>query len=77
MGLTEAPDGLVVHTAGFDHEKGVFRIFDVWESREAGEQWMEAVLNPVLEQAMSGAVRPGELHPADGGLLVPLHHSIS
>ena len=77
MGLTEAPDGSVVHTAGFDHDKGVFRIFDVWESRQAGEQWMEAVLNPVLEQAMSAAARPGEVDPADGGRRYELHHSIS
>ena len=32
-----APDGLIVHTAGFDHDRGVFRIVDVWESREAGQ----------------------------------------
>jgi hypothetical protein len=53
LGLENAPDGLVVHSAGFDREKGVFRIFDVWESRQAGEQWMENVLNPVLERVMS------------------------
>ena len=27
-------DGLIVHTAGFDGEAGVFRILDVWETRE-------------------------------------------
>ena len=36
LNLDQAPDGLIVHTAGFDHDKGVFRIFDVWESRDAG-----------------------------------------
>src|SRR5439155_11884485 len=29
----EAPEGLIVHTAGWDEEHGVFRILDVWESR--------------------------------------------
>ena len=33
LGLTAAPDGLIAHTAGFDHTDGVFRIFDVWETR--------------------------------------------
>ena len=47
-----------MHSAGFDHEKGVFRIFDVWESRQAGQQWMETVLNPVLKQVMSQASSP-------------------
>ena len=28
MNLTSAPDGLIVHTAGFDHDAGVFRILD-------------------------------------------------
>jgi len=27
-------DGLIVHTAGFDKDAGVFRLMDVWESRE-------------------------------------------
>jgi hypothetical protein len=77
MGLEKAPDGLVAHTAGFDHEKGVFRIFDVWESRQAGEQWMEAVLNPVLEQAMSGASDPASFTPPTADYWYELHHSIS
>jgi len=36
-----APEGLIVHTAGFDHDRGVFRIMDVWESREAGQRFMD------------------------------------
>ena len=40
LDLSVAPAGCIVHTSGFDHEKGVFRIFDVWESREAGETWI-------------------------------------
>ena len=27
------PDGLLIHTAGFDDDAGVFHVFDVWESR--------------------------------------------
>ena len=28
LDLQDAPDGLIVHTAGFDLDAGVFRIFD-------------------------------------------------
>ena len=36
LNLDENPvGGGLVHTAGFDEEEGVFRIFDVWESEEA------------------------------------------
>src|SRR5207253_10680805 len=31
------PAGGLVHTAGFDDEAGVFRVFDVWESQQAWE----------------------------------------
>ena len=75
--VANPPDGLVFHTAGFDEDGGVFRIFDVWESRQAGEQWMEAVLNPVLEQAMSGASDPASFTPPTADYWYELHHSIS
>ena len=77
LGLENAPDGLVVHSAGFDHEKGVFRIFDVWESRQAGEQWMETVLNPVLERVMSEASDPASLTPPAADYWYELHDSVS
>ena len=34
-------DGLIIHTAGFDDENNVFRIFDVWESREQADRFLE------------------------------------
>ena len=37
LNLQDAPEGLLIHTAGFDLDAGVFRIFDVWETREHGE----------------------------------------
>ncbi len=40
LNLQDTPDGLLIHTAGFDHDGGVFRIFDVWETREQGEKFM-------------------------------------
>lgn len=50
LDLQEAPDGLLIHTAGFDHDGGVFRIFDVWESREQGERFISEQLGPILER---------------------------
>ena len=41
-------EGLIAHTAGFDHDRGVFRIFDVWETREAGQRFMDERLMPII-----------------------------
>jgi len=77
LDLQEAPDGLIVHSAGFDHEKGVFRIFDVWESREAGTRWTEATLNPVLERVMAGAADPSSFTPPTADYWYDLHDAMS
>ncbi len=37
------------------HADGVFRIFDVWETREQGDRFMNEHLNPILEQMMGEA----------------------
>ncbi|HET6173381.1 MAG TPA: hypothetical protein VFD90_12275 [Gaiellales bacterium] len=62
LDLQGAPDGLIVHTAGFDTEAGVFRIFDVWESRAQGERFLDEQLNPVVEQMMAAAGK-GDFRP--------------
>ena len=38
-------DGLIFHTAGFDDDNDVFRIFDVWESREHADRFLECVMD--------------------------------
>ena len=60
LDLKEAPDGLLIHTAGFDHDSGVFRIFDVWETREQGERFMSEQLGPILERMMGEAQERGD-----------------
>lgn len=55
LNLQQAPDGLLIHTAGFDHDSGVFRIFDVWESREQADTFMTEKLNPIIERMMAEA----------------------
>jgi hypothetical protein len=77
LGLDTAPAGLTVHTSGFDHEKGVFRIFDVWESREVGEAWIQNVLNPVLERVMGQAADASSFEPPSADYWYDLHDALS
>jgi hypothetical protein len=49
---SDMPAGLIVHTAGWDEENGVFRIFDVWESREDADRFMRERLQPALDQGV-------------------------
>jgi len=55
LDLQQAPDGLIAHTAGFDHDSGVFRIFDVWESRGQADRFMAEKLNPIIERMAAEA----------------------
>jgi hypothetical protein len=52
----EEIDGLLVHTAGFDDESGVWRLLDVWETRDQADRFM---------QRMMEMVRPEELPRPD------------
>jgi hypothetical protein len=54
LGRDIRPDGLLIHTAGFDDDAGVFRIFDVWESREQGQRFIDEQLMPIINEMMSG-----------------------
>jgi hypothetical protein len=47
-------EGLIIHTAGFDDDAGVFRIFDVWESQDQAEALQARVMELV-----------GDMVPAD------------
>lgn len=60
LNLQTAPDGLLIHTAGFDHDAGVFRIFDVWETRAQGEKFINDRLNPIIEPMASAAAQSGD-----------------
>jgi hypothetical protein len=52
------PAGGLVHTAGFDEEAGVFRIFDVWESEDAWNTFMHERLLPVVQPMLDGGATP-------------------
>jgi hypothetical protein len=59
-------DGLIVHTAGFDDDSGVWRMLDVWESKEQADRFMEQVM---------GTVRLEELPRQDTATEKPLREA--
>jgi hypothetical protein len=67
------PAGLVVHTAGWDEGAGVFRIFDVWETAEDGERFMQERLRPILDQ---GPADPDNASAPDREDMYVLHHVV-
>src|SRR5262245_17966363 len=64
----EAPEGLVVHFAGFDEEDGVFRIVNIWETREQGQGYLDGRVMPAVREVVGdGGPQPSrqgayELH---------------
>jgi hypothetical protein len=63
--------GGVVRSAGFDEEAGVFRIFDVWKSRDAWDASLYDRLMPVVQTMMMRGGRAPEnsrlwVHESDG-----------
>jgi hypothetical protein len=51
-------EGLIIHTAGFDDDAGVFRVFDVWETREQAEAFEARVMEIVGEIVPPGTPAP-------------------
>jgi len=79
LNLQGAPDGLLIHTAGFDHDAGVFRIFDVWETREHGEKFLKERLNPIIEPMAAAAMQDpnSDFAPPSREGWYELHDSVS
>jgi hypothetical protein len=46
-------DGLILHTAGFDHDAGVFRIFDVWADAGSAKSFYEGKLAPLIAKVFA------------------------
>ena len=53
MQKASEPEGLIIHTAGFTGEG--FRIFEVWESREQCERFMNEVVMPTVMEVTQGS----------------------
>jgi len=76
--IGEGPfDGLICHTAGFDDDAGVFRILDVWESREQGERFLAEHVQPLIEQGPSAFPNPESFTPPTRDLFYELHDVIT
>jgi hypothetical protein len=57
MSEAQAPDGLLLHTAG-QSDQGWY-VYDVWESQEHFQRFVESKLGPALEElAVGGGERP-------------------
>jgi hypothetical protein len=62
--IGEGPfDGLIVHTAGFDDEAGVFRILDVWETRGHAERFIAEHIQPLIDEGPSAFADPDAFAP--------------
>ena len=74
----DPPEGGIVHTAGFDEDAGVFRIFDVWETREHGERFINDRLNPIIEPMIAAAAQnpDANLDPPSREAWYELHDAI-
>lgn len=66
-----APEGLLIHFAGFDDEDGVFRVVNVWETREQGQTYFDEHVMPAVRAVLGGA--PSGAPPTRQGFY-ELHH---
>jgi hypothetical protein len=69
-------DGLIAHTAGFDDEAGVFRIFDIWETREQAERFLAEHVQPLVERGPDAFPNPGAFTPPTREGFYDLHHVV-
>ena len=69
-------DGLIAHTAGFDDQAGVFRILDVWETREHAERFLAEHLQPLMEEGPGAFPDPGAFAPPAREGFYELHHVV-
>ena len=52
------PDGLVSHSAGFDEDAGVFRVFDIWESQAHAQRFIDGTLMSFIQPALDSGAPP-------------------
>ena len=49
----DRPPSLIFHSAGFD-DGGVFRIYEVWESKDDAERFFDERIMPAVQEASEG-----------------------
>ena len=69
-------EGLIAHTAGFDDDAGVFRILDVWETREHAERFLAEHLQPMIEQGPQAFPDPDAFAQPTRDGFYDLHHEV-
>ena len=69
-------DGLILHSAGFDDESGVFRILDVWETREQAERFLNEHVQPMIESGPQTFPNPDNFTPPSRESYYELHDVI-
>jgi hypothetical protein len=68
--------GLIAHTAGFDEEDGVFRILDVWESREDAERFLATNVQPIVDEGPQAFPNPDSFTQPTRDGFYDLHHVV-
>jgi hypothetical protein len=68
------PTGMIFHTAGWDEDRKVFRIFDVWETREDSQRFMDERVGPIMQELAGDRPAPGP--PPDRQYFYELHHLV-
>ena len=69
-------DGLIAHSAGFDDEAGVFRILDIWESREQGERFLAEHVQPLVDEGPQAFPNPDNFTQPTRDGFYELHHVV-
>jgi len=67
----DPPEGLLLHSAGFTDD-GIFRIFDVWETREQQERFFAERLMPAMQEMNIGDAAPPQKQES-----YELHHVVA
>ena len=57
----ESPEGLIVHSAGT--AEGSWYVYDIWESKEAFQRFMDEKLDPAVREVMRDQQLPPEAAP--------------
>jgi len=70
-------DGLIAHSAGFDDDAGVFRIFDIWESQEQAEHFLAEHVEPLMSKGPDAWPDPENFTQPTRQGFYELHHVVS
>jgi hypothetical protein len=70
-------EGLIAHTAGFDDDAGVFRILDVWETREHADRFLAEHVQPLVDQGPDTFPNPEGFAPPSREGFYEVHHLVA